>query len=63
MITISEQDLLEYASWLDEAAADIEDWGMSASSYLQEKWDLRGQCNEYRNRAVMVRQKVYENEG
>ena len=47
----------QYADWLDEAAADIEDWGMYASEYLQEKWDLPGQVQDYKNRAATIRAK------
>jgi hypothetical protein len=45
----------QYADWLDEAAADIEDWGMYASEYLQQKWDLPDQVQEYKNRAAAIR--------
>jgi hypothetical protein len=45
----------QYADWLDEAAADIEDWGMYASEYLQKKWDLPDQVQDYKNRAVAIR--------
>ena len=45
----------QYANWLDEAAADIEDWGMYASEYLQQKWDLPDQVQEYKNRAAAIR--------
>jgi hypothetical protein len=43
------------ADWLDEAAADIEDWGMYASEYLQQKWDLPDQVQDYKNRAAAIR--------
>ena len=45
----------QYAEWLDEAAADIEDWGMYASEYLQKKWDLSDQVQDYKNRAAAIR--------
>jgi hypothetical protein len=45
----------QYADWLDEAAADIEDWGMYASEYLQKKWDLPDQVQDYKNRAAAIR--------
>jgi hypothetical protein len=45
----------QYADWLDEAAADIEDWGMYASTYLQKKWDLPDQVQDYKNRAAAIR--------
>ena len=45
----------QYAEWLDEAAADIEDWGMYASEYLQKKWDLPDQVQDYKNRAAAIR--------
>jgi hypothetical protein len=45
----------QYADWLDEAAADIEDWGMYASEYLQQKWDLPDQVQDYKNRAAAIR--------
>jgi hypothetical protein len=45
----------QYANWLDEAAADIEDWGMYASEYLQQKWDLPDQVQDYKNRAAAIR--------
>jgi hypothetical protein len=45
----------QYAEWLDEAAADIEDWGMYASEYLQQKWDLPDQVQDYKNRATTIR--------
>jgi hypothetical protein len=45
----------QYADWLDEAAADIEDWGMYASEYLQKKWDLPDQVQDYKNRAATIR--------
>jgi hypothetical protein len=45
----------QYAEWLDEAAADIEDWGMYASEYLQQKWDLPDQVQDYKNRAAAIR--------
>ena len=45
----------QYADWLDEAAADIEDWGMYASEYLQKKWDLSDQVQDYKNRAAAIR--------
>jgi hypothetical protein len=45
----------QYADWLDEAAADIEDWGMYASEYLQQKWDLPDQVQDYKNRAASIR--------
>jgi len=45
----------QYAEWLDEAAADIEDWGMYASEYLQQKWDLPDQVQDYKNRAASIR--------
>jgi hypothetical protein len=45
----------QYAEWLDEAAADIEDWGMYASEYLQKKWDLPDQVQDYKNRANAIR--------
>jgi hypothetical protein len=48
----------QYADWLDEAAADIEDWGMYASEYLQKKWDLPDQVQDYKNRAAAIRAKV-----
>jgi len=48
----------QYADWLDEAAADIEDWGMYASEYLQKKWDLPDQVQDYKNRALAIRAKV-----
>lgn len=48
----------QYADWLDEAAADIEDWGMYASEYLQKKWDLPDQVQDYKSRALAIRAKV-----
>jgi hypothetical protein len=45
----------QYADWLDEAAADIEGWGMYASEYLQQKWDLPDQVQDYKNRAAAIR--------
>jgi hypothetical protein len=48
----------QYADWLDEAAADIEDWGMYASEYLQQKWDLPDQVQDYKNRALAIRAKA-----
>ena len=45
----------QYAEWLDEAAADIEGWGMYASEYLQKKWDLSDQVQDYKNRAAAIR--------
>lgn len=45
----------QYADWLNEAAADIEDWGMYASEYLQQKWDLPDQVQDYKNRAAAIR--------
>ena len=45
----------QYADWLDEAAADIEDWGMYASEYLQQKWDLPDQVQDYKSRAAAIR--------
>jgi hypothetical protein len=45
----------QYADWLDEASADIEDWGMYASEYLQQKWDLPDQVQNYKNRAAAIR--------
>ena len=45
----------QFADWLDEAAADIEDWGMYASEYLQQKWDLPDQVQNYKNRAAAAR--------
>jgi hypothetical protein len=52
------QERQQYADWLDEAAADIEDWGMYASEYLQKKWDLPDQVQDYKNRALTIRAKV-----
>jgi hypothetical protein len=52
------QERQQYADWLDEAAADIEDWGMYASEYLQKKWDLPDQVQDYKNRAAAIRAKV-----
>lgn len=52
------QERQQYADWLDEAAADIEDWGMYASEYLQQKWDLPDQVQDYKNRAAAIRAKV-----
>ena len=49
------KELQQYADWLDEAAADIEDWGMYASEYLQQKWDLPDQVQDYKNRAASIR--------
>jgi hypothetical protein len=49
------QERQQYADWLDEAATDIEDWGMYASEYLQDKYDLQGQVQDYKNRALSVR--------
>jgi hypothetical protein len=49
------QERQQYADWLDEAAADIEDWGMYASEYLQKKWDLPDQVQDYKNRAAAIR--------
>jgi hypothetical protein len=48
----------QYADWLDEAAADIEDWGMYASEYSQQKWGLPDQVQDYKNRAAAIRAKV-----
>ena len=45
----------QYADWLDEAAVDIEGWGMYASEYLQQKWDLSDQVQDYKNRAAAIR--------
>jgi hypothetical protein len=47
----------QYADWFDEAAADIEDWGMYASEYLQKKWDLPDQVQDYKSRATAIRAK------
>lgn len=47
----------QYADWLDEAAADIEDWGMYAPESLQQKWDLPDQVQDYKNRAASIRLK------
>jgi hypothetical protein len=51
----SNKERQQYADWLDEAAADIEDWGMYASEYLQKKWDLPDQVQDYKNRAAAIR--------
>ena len=51
-------DLLEYADWLDEAAADIEDWSLYASKYHQEKWKRDEMVALYQARAEQIRMKV-----
>jgi hypothetical protein len=52
---VFDKERQQYAEWLDEAATDIEDWGMYASEYLQQKWDLPDQVQDYKNRAAAIR--------
>ena len=51
-------DLLEYADWLDEAAADIEDWSLYATRKDREKWKRDEMVALYQARAEQIRAKV-----
>lgn len=44
------------AKWLEEAAEDIQDWGIYAAEYFREKYDLEGTATTYRKRAAAVRE-------
>lgn len=48
--------LRKAADDLHEAAGDIEDWGLYASEYFQEKHDLAGTVAAYRAKAETLRQ-------
>jgi hypothetical protein len=48
-------EIEEAARMLDEAADEVEFWGAYASEYFQDKWDLDGSVQKYRDYAAKLR--------
>ena len=46
----------EYADLMDEAAEDVAEWGSYANEYVQDKWNLEGTIQSWRDRAEAIRE-------